>query len=95
MIKESLKILLADDDKGDCLLFKDALEELPVKANLTMVHNGEEVIESLTAEGNELPDVCVFGLEYAPQKRICIVEFYQTQFTITENSSCHFLYLVG
>jgi|JI9StandDraft_2_1071091.scaffolds.fasta_scaffold29709_2 CheY-like chemotaxis protein len=62
MIKESLKILLADDDKGDCLLFKDALEELPVKANLTMVHNGEEVIESLTAEGNELPDVLFLDL---------------------------------
>jgi CheY-like chemotaxis protein len=62
MIKESLQILLADDDKGDCLLFKDALEELPVKANLTMVHNGEEVIESLTAEGNELPDVLFLDL---------------------------------
>jgi CheY-like chemotaxis protein len=57
MISKNLNILLADDDPTDCLLFKDALEELPVSAHLTVVHNGEQVIEVLTKKGNKLPDV--------------------------------------
>jgi CheY-like chemotaxis protein len=32
MITQNINILLADDDKADCLLFKEALEELPVSA---------------------------------------------------------------
>ena len=62
MISQNINILLADDDKTDCLLFKDALEELPVSARLTIVHNGEQVIEELTKKGNKLPDVLFLDL---------------------------------
>lgn len=62
MISQKLNILLADDDKDDCLLFKDALEELPVSASLTIVHNGEQVIGELTKKGNKLPDVLFLDL---------------------------------
>jgi len=62
MISQNINILLADDDKADCLLFKDALEELPVSARLTIVHNGEQVIEELTKIGNKLPDVLFLDL---------------------------------
>jgi CheY-like chemotaxis protein len=62
MISHNINILLADDDKADCLLFKDALEELPVSARLTIVHNGEQVIEELTKKGNKLPDVLFLDL---------------------------------
>lgn len=62
MISQHINILLADDDQADCLLFKDALEELPVTARLTIVHNGEQVIEELTKEGNKLPDVLFLDL---------------------------------
>ena len=62
MISQKINILLADDDRGDCLLFKDALEELPVSAHLTIVHNGEEVIEELTKTGSKLPDVLFLDL---------------------------------
>ncbi|MDN3687311.1 response regulator [Cyclobacterium jeungdonense] len=57
MISKNINILLADDDPSDCLLFKEALDELPVTASLTMVQNGEQVIEELTKKGKELPDV--------------------------------------
>jgi CheY-like chemotaxis protein len=57
MISKTLDILLADDDQADCLLFKDALEELPVNASLSIVHNGEQVIERLTKKKTKLPDV--------------------------------------
>ncbi len=62
MISQHINILLADDDHADCLLFKDAIEELPVSATLTIVHNGEQVIEELTKKVNKLPDVLFLDL---------------------------------
>jgi len=60
--KKKINILLADDDQADCLLFKDALEELPVTAELTIVSNGEQVIEELTKKGSKFPDVLFLDL---------------------------------
>lgn len=62
MISQNFNILLADDDKADCLLFKDALAELPVSAQLTIVNNGEEVMDELSNEGKKLPDVLFLDL---------------------------------
>ena len=61
-ISRTLNIYLADDDDADCLLFKEALEELPVTANLTIVHDGEQLIDLLTKKGNKLPDVLFLDL---------------------------------
>lgn len=52
-----LNILLADDDLDDCLLFKEALEELPVAAHLTLVHDGEQLMLRLTDKKIKLPDI--------------------------------------
>ncbi len=62
MPPKNIKILLADDDLGDCMLFKDALEELPISTRLTIVHNGEQVVEELNREGMKLPDVLFLDL---------------------------------
>ena len=62
MIAENINILLADDDYTDCLLFKDALEELPVTATLTIVHNGVELIEEISKQGSKFPDVLFLDL---------------------------------
>lgn len=62
MTLKNIHILLADDDQSDCLLFKDALKELPVSANLTIVHNGEQVIAELSKKGKKLPDVLFLDL---------------------------------
>ena len=62
MISQNINILLADDDEADCLLFKEALEELPVSAHLTIVHNGEQLIDELTKEKSKLPDVLFLDL---------------------------------
>ena len=64
-IKMSLKLLnllLADDDKDDCLFFKDALEELPASTHLATVHNGEQLMQLLTKQTIELPDVLFLDL---------------------------------
>jgi len=62
MRSENINILLADDDNDDCILFKDALEELPVTATLTIVHNGEELIEEISQKGSIFPDVLFLDL---------------------------------
>lgn len=61
-ISRKLEILLADDDKDDCLLFKEALDELPVSVNLTTMSNGEVLMEHLTKKGNVLPNVLFLDL---------------------------------
>lgn len=55
-------ILLADDDNDDCLLFKDALEELSVSAALTTVFDGDQLMQLLTKEDALLPDVLFLDL---------------------------------
>lgn len=62
MTSKIINILLADDDLSDCILFKDALDELPVSAHLTMVHNGEQLLEELNKKGKNLPDVLFLDL---------------------------------
>ena len=61
-ILRTLNIYLTDDDDADCLLFKEALEELPVTTNLTIVHDGEQLLDLLTQKGNKLPDVLFLDL---------------------------------
>lgn len=57
-----LNILLADDDTDDCIFFKEALEDLPLSTNLTAVHDGEQLMQLLTKETNELPHVLFLDL---------------------------------
>ena len=45
-------ILLADDDKDDQLLFKEALDELSLSTHLTTVQNGEYLMQLLNDEKN-------------------------------------------
>jgi len=58
-----IKILLAEDDHGDRLIFEEVLEELPVNANLKIVGNGEELIHWLHSCGDDLPDVLYLDLQ--------------------------------
>lgn len=57
-----LTILLADDDKDDCLLFKEALEELKLQTVLKVVHDGEQLMQLLTKNSNEIFDVLFLDL---------------------------------
>ena len=61
-IARTLNIYLADDDDADILLFKEALAELPVTVNLTVLNDGEQLIDLLTQQGNILPDVLFLDL---------------------------------
>ncbi len=61
-ILRKINILLADDDKADCLLFQEALGELPISTRLTTVNNGEQLMETITKKGSKLPDVLFLDL---------------------------------
>ncbi len=59
---DSLFILLADDDEDDCIFFRDALQEIRVKTNLTLVNDGEQLMKYLGNEDNRVPDLVFLDL---------------------------------
>jgi CheY-like chemotaxis protein len=58
----TLHILLADDDFDDCFFFENALKEIPISNRLTTVRDGEELMNYLHANTNQLPDVLFLDL---------------------------------
>ena len=57
-----LNILLADDDADDCYFFKEALKEFSVPTRFEVVDDGEQLMQILTNETGELPDVLFLDL---------------------------------
>ena len=74
------QILLADDDKDDQLLFKEALEELPVTTHLATVENGEQLMQLLNDGKELLPDILFLDLNM-PRKNgfTCLSEIKRTE----------------
>jgi len=62
MSSTHFNLLLCDDDADDCYFFKEALESFPLIMRLTTVHDGEQLMQQLTNEINELPDVIFLDL---------------------------------
>ena len=62
MDNEPFRILLADDDEGDSLIFKEALEELEIKAIVHTVNNGVELMAYLTKKNVRLPHLIFLDL---------------------------------
>lgn len=57
MNNKPLHILLSDDDLDDCNFFKDALNALPTSTSLTIVNDGEQLMNYLLDETAPLPHV--------------------------------------
>lgn len=62
MTSPPLHIILADDDADDCLFFKEAIEELPVTAQITIMHDGVHLMQWLTTQETLLPDALFLDL---------------------------------
>jgi len=63
MPDRTIRLLLADDDKDDCLFFEEALDELSIPAQLTTVHDGEQLMKFLAKKRTEeLPQVLFLDL---------------------------------
>src|ERR1035437_4799733 len=57
-----INILLADDDVDDRSFFKKALEEIPLATHLTIVRDGEQLMDCLSENSEHLPDVLFLDL---------------------------------
>jgi CheY-like chemotaxis protein len=77
-------LLLAEDDKSDSHFFKEALDEvlerLPITADLTTVHNGEQLMQLLEGSADRLPHVLFLDLNM-PRKNgfECLSEIKQNE----------------
>lgn len=61
-IHRKLKIILAEDDFDDRLLFEEAINELPVSVELTTFNNGDELMEWLNIKKPKLPNALFLDL---------------------------------
>lgn len=83
-----LTILLADDDDDDCFFFEKALREIPIATQLTIVNNGERLMDHLSKNAEQLPDVLFLDLNMPRKSGFeCLTE-------IMENSKLKDLFVV-
>lgn len=75
MSTKQVRILIADDDNDDRFFFAKALQEIPVNTKLTVVSNGEELMDYFTKNMNNLPDILFLDLSM-PRKTgfECLIE---------------------
>lgn len=78
MTEKTIQLLLADDDKDDCDLFKEALDELSLYTKLEVVHDGEQLMQLLTNQTTALPRMLFLDLNM-PRKNgfECLSEIEQ------------------
>ncbi len=55
-------LLLADDDMDDCIFFKEALSDIDLNTTLTIVNDGEELLNYLEKNQHNLPDLLFLDL---------------------------------
>src|ERR1035437_7133970 len=58
----SLNILLADDDTDDRFFFDKALKEIPIITHLTVVNDGEQLMNYQNKNSAHLPDILFLDL---------------------------------
>jgi CheY-like chemotaxis protein len=75
MNDEPIHILLADDDSDDCFLFGEALGELPLATRLSVVNDGEQLMQFLTNKTADLPLVIFLDLNMPRKNGMeCLLE---------------------
>ncbi|MFS4418262.1 response regulator [Maribacter sp. 2307ULW6-5] len=62
MKKHFFRVMLVDDDEDDRFLFSEAFETLEVKSELQMCHNGQEFIDHLENNPEQLPEIVFLDL---------------------------------
>jgi len=58
----TLNIACADDDQDDRMLFKEAIEEVRIKTNLSLFKDGKELMDYLTLSNAILPEIVFLDL---------------------------------
>ena len=77
---KKINILLADDDTDDCLFFKQALAEISISSNLTIVRDGEELMNYLNGNLEQMPSVLFLDINMPRKNGMeCLVEIKQNE----------------
>lgn len=76
----SLNILLAEDDVDDRSFFDKALKGIPISTLLTSVQDGEQLIDYLSLNSAQLPDLIFLDLSM-PRKTgfECLIEIKESE----------------
>jgi len=80
MNSQQLNILLAEDDQDDRDFFYNALKEIPIPTYLTTVNDGDQLMNYLYKNSEQLPDVLFLDLNM-PRKNgfECLVEIKENE----------------
>ncbi len=79
MDSKQLKILLADDDLDDCILFREALEEFKLSVRFTIVNDGDQLMKHLE-KNIILPNVLFLDLNMPCKTGFeCLTEIKRTE----------------
>lgn len=80
LLTRPLRVLLADDDEEDRDLFREAIDEFGTQVTLRTADNGATLMDELTREGSELPDLIFLDLNM-PLKNghECLAEIYMNE----------------
>jgi CheY-like chemotaxis protein len=88
MTEKHYNIMLADDDADDCFFFENALGELQISSTLTIVNDGEQLMQYLTSDTKHLPDILFLDLNMPRKSGFeCLAE-------IKDNEKLKHLYVV-
>jgi len=60
--RRAIHVILADDDEDDCLLFEEALKDIPLPTQLSIVHTGNQLMTRLAKKNAGIPDVIFLDL---------------------------------
>ena len=79
MTNKILKIILTDDDQDDRVFFKEAIEDLGMQTQLTLLNHGQELMDHLNKEEQLLPDLLFLDLNMPIKNGMeCLKEIRQT-----------------
>ena len=80
MTHKKIDILLADDDTDDCLFFKQALDQLSLSANLTIVNDGEQLMNYLSVNSTNIPHVLFLDINMPRKNGLeCLAEIKENK----------------
>lgn len=76
---KKMNILLADDDADDCFFFEKALREIPLVTQLSIVNDGERLMDYFSNNGDQLPDVLFLDLNMPRKSGFeCLTEIMES-----------------